>query len=233
MGARVPNGYCDERHTDARVGGRFAKASGTSQAAAVVSGEVALLLQALPKLTPDQVKGLLQSTAHPFSSTDAKYRGDGLTDVKAAATKKSINAAQPMPYGLGTGSIELSRGTSHVNDGVSDLTGEVDIFGHAWNGAAWAKASAAGTAWNGGSWMGSPWSGSSWNGTVWGDLDWTSTSWSGRTWRDDQWQGRTWRNGSWTGGGWTGRTWRDADWTGRTWRAEDFASVNWMSRTWG
>jgi subtilisin family serine protease len=34
LGARVPNGYADERNTEARVGARFARASGTSQAAA-------------------------------------------------------------------------------------------------------------------------------------------------------------------------------------------------------
>lgn len=231
LGERVPNGYADERHADARVGTRFAKASGTSQAAAVVSGEVALLLQALPKLTPDQVKGLMMTSAHPFSSTDVKYRGNGLTDVSNAFAKRTSNFTQaPDFFSAGTGSLEASRGSSHVNDGVADLRGEVDIFGRAWNGAAWAKSSAP---WVGGSWMGSPWTGSTWNGRTWADIVWSANTWSGRTWRDDQWQGRTWANGTWTGGDWTGRTWRDANWSGRTWRTADFASAGWLSRTWG
>ncbi|MDX6324786.1 MAG: serine protease AprX, partial [Nocardioidaceae bacterium] len=195
---------------------------------------VALLLQAQPKLTPDQVKGLLMTTAHPFNSTDVKYRGSGLTDVNNAASKKGSGFSQPSDFfSNGTGSIELARGTSHVNDGVADLSGEVDIFGRPWDAAAWLKAAAAGTVWSGGSWRGAPWSGSTWNGRTWADIVWSSGSWSGRTWRDDQWQGRTWRDGSWTGGDWSGRTWRDANWSGRTWRTADFASVGWLSRTWG
>ena len=46
-------------HPEGLVSGpaqRFFRGSGTSQAAAVVAGEAALLFQAQPKLTPDQVK---------------------------------------------------------------------------------------------------------------------------------------------------------------------------------
>jgi len=44
--------------------------SGTSQAAAVITGAVALMLQAEPSLTPDQVKCKLMSTARPAVETD-------------------------------------------------------------------------------------------------------------------------------------------------------------------
>ena len=50
----------------------------------------------------------------------------------------------------GSGLLEAARGSSHVNDGVSDLRGEVDIFGRTWDPVAWARASAARTAWSGG-----------------------------------------------------------------------------------
>ena len=173
LGARVPNGYADERNPQARTGTRFARASGTSQAAAVVSGAVALLLEARPQLYPDKVKRLLRSTAHPFRSTDVKYRGKGLLDVRDAQRKTSRNTHQPGAFfSTGTGSVEAARGSSHVNDGETELRGEIDIFGHPWDGASWAATSAAGTAWEGGTWRGATWSGDGWDAGTWRARGW-------------------------------------------------------------
>ncbi|MGY1650981.1 S8 family serine peptidase [Geodermatophilus sp. SYSU D01119] len=228
VGLRVPNGYADERHFDARRGDRFAVASGTSQAAAVVSGEVALLLQEDPRLTPDQVKRQIMSTASPFSSTTNQYRGNGLTDVREAQLKPVTNANQPNQFwSTGTGSIEAARGSSHVDrDGVP-LQGEVDVFGNAWDGRAWAAASARQNAWVGGHWRGYLVSGDGWDGTTWRSAEWSLPAWDGRMWRDADWAGRMWRDGSWTGISWSGRMWRDANWSGRMWRTGDLASAAW------
>ncbi len=57
--------------------GRFVRGSGTSQAAAVVSGVVALMLSDNPSLTPDQVKDLLKSTAQRGSPDKKSVRGHG------------------------------------------------------------------------------------------------------------------------------------------------------------
>ena len=61
---RVRSSYADLTHPEGRLAGdsagRFFRGSGTSQAAAVVAGEAALLFQANPNLTPNQVKAALQ-----------------------------------------------------------------------------------------------------------------------------------------------------------------------------
>ncbi|HUR34912.1 MAG TPA: S8 family peptidase [Vicinamibacterales bacterium] len=58
--------------------------SGTSMAAPQVSGAVALMLQANPRLTPNLVKAILQYTARADSSYGALQQGAGFLDVGGA-----------------------------------------------------------------------------------------------------------------------------------------------------
>ena len=57
-------------HPEFHDGGRYFEMSGTSQAAAVVSGVVALLLTDNPALTPDQVKCKLIASAYSANNED-------------------------------------------------------------------------------------------------------------------------------------------------------------------
>jgi serine protease AprX len=58
--------------------------SGTSMAAPVVAGTVALMIQANPKLTPNLVKALLQYTAQPYPGYNALTQGAGFLNAKGA-----------------------------------------------------------------------------------------------------------------------------------------------------
>jgi serine protease AprX len=58
--------------------------SGTSQAAPVVAGTVALMLQANPSLTPNAVKALLQYTAQTYSAYDPLTEGAGFLNAAGA-----------------------------------------------------------------------------------------------------------------------------------------------------
>jgi serine protease AprX len=215
---RDPGSTIDVNHPGAVVATRFFRGSGTSQAAAVTSGAVALLLQARPALTPDQVKALLRSTATPLALLDGNAEGAGEINV-ASASQASVPLLSAQAWGraTGTGSLEQARGGSHVAIAGVELTGERDIMGQPWYGATWAAASANASAWTGGVWNGRVWAGASWGATSWSGPAWTGASWTGASWTGASWTGASWTGASWTGATWTGASWTGASWTGSAW----------------
>jgi serine protease AprX len=216
LGLRDPGSRIDQENPSAVVNSRFFRGSGTSQAAAVVSGLSAQYLSRYPNATPDQVKKALMNTATVPSTAKAMFAGVGVPDVSSALQQKPTYT-QAATGATGSGSLEAARGSAHVSDGTADLTGEQDIFGHAWNGAVWAASTSSGTAWNGGDWNGNTWTGSSWSGNTWTGSTWTGNTWTGNTWTGNTWTGNTWTGSGWSGNTWTGNTWTGSTWTGSTW----------------
>jgi serine protease AprX len=230
LGLRNPGSSIDLANPSARVGTRFFRGSGTSQAAAVVSGLSALYLQKYPAATPDQVKKALTTYDSVPSSVKASFPGVGVPDVNKAlsnALPSQASSAQAGTGATGLGSLEAARGTHHVDNGVAALVGEVDIFGNAWNASSWATASASGNAWNGGTWNGSAWSGSAWSGNAWNGNAWNDTDWSGNAWN-----GHAWSSHVWTGNGWDGNSWNDSSWTGNSWNGSAWSGSAWSTSVW-
>jgi serine protease AprX len=198
---RVPGSAIDTTAPQGRVGERYFRGSGTSQAAAVVSGAAALLLQQRPGLTPDQLKALLVATARPLKKATVTEQGQGLLAVEPARAAKTPTAAtQTWPTATGTGSLELARGSAHITDtdGVA-LTGEQDVFEQAWDGRMW-----SGRMWSGDSWTAEGWLGRMWSGRMWSGDTWTGRMWSGRMWSGDTWSGRMWTGNAWSSAQWGG-----------------------------
>jgi serine protease AprX len=221
VSVRDPWSYIDANFSTARVGTRMFKGSGSSQATAVVSAAVALLLQKKPSLTPDQVKALLKASAVGVTGTVATSQGLREINLAKALSASVPSGTQTYTPSSGAGSLEMSRGGDHVNHDSSPLFGEYDVFG-AFSPADWAQASAAGTAWVGGAWRGrtmagSGWTGSSWASKTWGSATWSGGPWGAPTWVDDTWSGHYWTGSDWYGHYWTGHYWAGDDWATSSW----------------
>ena len=224
VGLRVPGSFADRGHPEGLVTGdaaqRFFRGSGTSQATAAVSGAVALLLQQRPTMTPDQVKALLKKTGTALSQST--LRGVGLLDIKKAvetSTPSTTASAQSFQRSTGLGSLEASRGDSHLADPDNGavLSGEQDISGAAWDARRWSTASAGGVAWSGGNWNARRWSGEGWSGGAWASAIWSDSSWTGTAWSARRWSADTWSARRWSGDDWSARRWSSDNWTARRW----------------
>ena len=220
LAGQYPQATCQDKN-----GNLYLRGSGTSQAAAVVAGAVALLLEQRPALTPDQVKYLLTSTATDLGHKIA-VQGHGMINVTAALsapTPGSI-AVQTHTPSTGLGSLDAARGSHKVGTSGDYLSGEMTAFGGSWDAAAWAAASKTGTAWtnqiykNGdNTWIGGTWSGATWSGATWSGATWSGATWSGATWSGASWSGATWSGASWSGASWSGASWSGASWSGASW----------------
>jgi serine protease AprX len=228
LGLRVPHGLANYENPQARVGDRFARASGTSQAAAVAAGQAALILQQYPTLKPDQVKQLMMTTASGIASTLQIFGGSGLVNMRAVLTNPIsallktvgglLDSLLGPGWGSGTGSLEKARGSFHVSNGTIELRGEVDIFGRAWSGYSWARQTSGGSVWEYGRWRGQRMAGDAWADRAWPTTTWPSADWTGASWTSDGWTAKTWREDSWTA-----KTWREDSWSAKTWRSDNWS----------
>ena len=114
--------------------------TGTSMAAPVVAGTVALMLQADPELTPNAVKAILQFTAEPSGEYDPLTQGAGFLNAAAAVEvarlfADGVEPIEPRPSWSG-----------HIIWDNGRLTGgRIDPRAAAWQaGLAWGAARAPG-----------------------------------------------------------------------------------------
>jgi hypothetical protein len=225
---RVPGSYIDATYASTgAINTRFFRGSGTSQAAAFVSGAAAELIQANPSYTPDQIKDTLRSTANSLGSANPQAQGQGLINVNNAYFAPPSSVPQAFPVSTGTGTLEGSRGDVHlVLNGVT-LSGEKDINGMSFLAASVAVAEAAGKSWAGGVWNGSTWAGSTWAGSSWSSTAWTGKSWAGSLWSGSTWASGTWSGSSWGSTNWFGKTWAGSTWAGKAWAGKAWADDSW------
>src|SRR5262249_45297444 len=97
---------------------RYTMSSGTSFSAPHVSGTIALMLEAAPQLTPDQIKQILQETASPMLGYSRYEVGAGYLNTYAAVRKASLSD----PYGAFR--TNLVSGASYSRDPLTQFSGQ-------------------------------------------------------------------------------------------------------------
>jgi serine protease AprX len=147
---RVPGSTLDTEFPGARIGDGFFRGSGTSQAAAVVSGVAAQLLEERPRLSNDQLKALLVAGAAAVPGARSAT-GAGRVDLGRSASLRT-----PPP----------GRVKQRFASAVLDLSGLGDevTSGDYWDGRRW-----SGMKWSGRRWSGMKWAGMKWSGAEWAD----------------------------------------------------------------
>jgi serine protease AprX len=211
---RDPGSYIDAQYGGtATVDSRFFRGSGTSQAAAVISGAAALVISQRPSITPDQLKALLVGTTRGFHG-NSNLKGSGELYLSNTLNASTPSSTQTWASSSGNGSLEQARGSHHVVDqNGNQLTGEQDIFGKHLDTGDLAYAERNCTAWNGGTFNGSSWSGASWSGSSWSGNNWSGSTWSGSSWSSGSWSSGSWSSGSWSSGSWSSGSWSASNWS--------------------
>ena len=179
--------YIDQQHPEGRIGDRYFKGSGTSQATALTSGAVALLLDHRPSLKPDQVKKALTKSATRVSGATSNAQGHGLINLPSAMRYSSffLSGQLHLP-GTGLGSLLGARGSHRVLSSGQPLANQTDIFGQPW---------LASTLTNLGNSLLGVFNGSLLSGTrfitdpVLG-LVWTTVGWDRKDWAGSRWTSR-------------------------------------------
>jgi serine protease AprX len=98
---------------------RYTMVSGTSFAAPHVAGTIALMLQANPHLTPDEIKKVLQETATPMTGYSRYEVGAGYLNTHAAVRRASLGTE------YGKFRAYMAENVSYSRESVISFNGQV------------------------------------------------------------------------------------------------------------
>jgi len=198
---RSPGSTLDQLFPDRAVAGldplapAYERMSGTSMAAPVVTGVVALMLERDPSLTPAQVKARLKGTTSPLAFGSLNTTGTGLVNAVAAVTAGP--SSDPLTEAVSAGfASEMYSFLYGQPLSWRDLTfnGGVDANGIPWSQVTWSNVS-----WDAITWANVEWASFNWSTVNWQEISWEEISWEGITWESrslkDKSKGRKVRRG--------------------------------------
>ena len=215
--------------------------SGTSMAAAVTSGAVAVLTEHHAAATPDDYKAALVASGHPVAGEIGRAIDLAAADLIEAGTPDAWWQRFPVAFkglGIGLGDRMPWSGSRWADDewagsrwAGSRWAGSRWVD-HEWTGSRWADEEFAGSRWAGSRWAGSRWAGSSWAGSRWAGSRWADEVWAGSRWAGSRWADEAWAGSRWAGSRWAGSRWAFARFEGSRWAGSQWAGSRWAGSRW-
>lgn len=141
------------------VDGTYITLSGTSMAAPVVSGVAALIAQAHPTWSNDQIKWVLENTAVRLSSGGSPLAGSGNGEVNVASAIAYASTPSFANQGVAINTYLAGPNGATTYNNTDPLTNST-------------------SSWSTSSWSTSSWSTSSWSTSSWSTSSWSTSSWS-------------------------------------------------------
>jgi serine protease AprX len=225
---RVKGSYIDTFKASANINDQLTRGSGTSQATAVASGLAALLVQAFPSASPDQIRALMVNSAEGGKGHKDVTGIESLVDAKRAYKlgSKKLPVVAPIDPFASCGST-WCRG---AGDGTNPAL--IEWAKASWNGSGWAGSGWAGSGWAGSGWAGSGWAGVAWTGSGWAGSGWAGSGWANAVWNGSAWSGSAWSGSGWSGSGWSGSGWSGSGWSGSGWSGSGWSGSGWSGSGW-
>jgi serine protease AprX len=232
---RSPGSVVDTGYPSARVGSAYFKGTGTSMAAAVTSGAVAVLLGHRPWLSPDDVKAVLMGSAYDLGSS-GDSAGNGGLDLAAALTSpvpdnRGSQGARPDsgPWSSSAAAWATfaSAWASHDLRRTQNAWAALPDDVRRWASQAWAISVVLGGGSDDLGLQARAWSAQSWPARSWSSIDWLARAWSARSWSTDHWAAR-----AWSARAWSARSWSDSGWSAFAWSARSWSAAAWTARAW-